>query len=122
MATWPIPGIQAESRLAMFPGTQTTSQVRWRQFMTMRVRAILMLMAALAMMSLAGCGHYICGAGFGASTCTTGPTPPGGSTTAAFAFAIDPAGTVDGLTLNTSAGTFGPTPSYTGPTTPQNTS
>ena len=31
--------------------------------MTMRVRAILMLMAALAMMSLAGCGHYICGAG-----------------------------------------------------------
>jgi hypothetical protein len=90
--------------------------------MTMRVRAILMLMAALAMMSLAGCGHYICGAGFGASTCTTGPSPPGGSTTAAFAFAIDPAGTVDGLTLNTSAGTFGPTPSYTGPTTPQNTS
>ena len=41
--------------------------------MTMRVRAGLMLMAALAMMGLASCGHYICseGANFGASTCTS---------------------------------------------------
>src|SRR5580704_17214425 len=84
--------------------------------MTMRVRTILMLMAALAMMGLAGCGHYTCGAEFGASTCSTSTTPPGGSTTAAFVYAVDPAGTIDGLTLNTSAGTFTTTPSYIGPT------
>jgi 6-phosphogluconolactonase (cycloisomerase 2 family) len=90
--------------------------------MTMRVRTVLMLMAALAMMALAGCGHYTCSAGFGASTCT-GTTPPGGSATAAFVFAVDPAGTIDGLTLDTSAATFTTTPSYTGPTgLPQNTS
>jgi 6-phosphogluconolactonase len=92
--------------------------------MTMRVRAVLTLMTALAMMGLAGCGHYTCSAGFGASTCTTGTTPPpGGSATAAFVFAVDPAGTIDGLTLNTSAETFAATPSYTSPTNlPQNTS
>jgi 6-phosphogluconolactonase len=91
--------------------------------MTMRVRAVLMLMTALAMMGLAGCGHYTCSAGFGASTCTSGTTPPGGSATAAFVFAVDPSGTIDGLTLNTSAATFTATPSYTGPTNlPQNSS
>jgi 6-phosphogluconolactonase len=90
--------------------------------MTMRVRAILMLMAALAMMGLAGCGHYTCSAEFGASTCSGGPTPPGGNTTAAFVYAVDPAGTIDGLTLNTSAATFTTTPNYTGPTgLPQDT-
>src|ERR1700679_2114620 len=84
--------------------------------MTMRVRAVLMLMAAVATVGLAGCGHYTCSAGFGASTCSTSTTPPGGSTTAAFVYAVDPAGTIDGLTLNTSAGTFATTPSFTGPT------
>jgi hypothetical protein len=84
--------------------------------MTMRVRTFLMLMAALAMMGLAGCGHYTCSAGFGNSSCTTTPTPPGGNTTAAFVYAVDTAGTIDSLTLNTSASTFTTTPSYTGPT------
>lgn len=91
--------------------------------MTMRVRAVLTLMTALAMMGLAGCGHYTCSAGFGASACTTGTTtPPGGSATAAFAYAVDTAGTIDGLTLDTSAATFTTIPGFTGPTNlPPNT-
>ncbi|MFZ0762189.1 MAG: hypothetical protein WAM69_19745 [Candidatus Sulfotelmatobacter sp.] len=96
--------------------------------MTMRVRTVLMLIVALAMMGLASCGHYTCAAGFGASTCTPSSTGLGGggttgSATAAFVFVADPTGavttgTIDGYTLNTTASTFGPTPSYTAPTTP----
>ena len=86
------------------------------------VRALLSLIVGLAIMGLAGCGHYNCGITFGASSCTPSGsglgTTGGTSTTAAFAFAIDTAGTIDGYTLNTTAGTFGPTPSYTGPTVP----
>jgi hypothetical protein len=88
-----------------------------------------MLIVGLAMMSLAGCDHYNCtnGATFG-STCT--PSTPGlggggttGSTTAAFVFVADAAGTsttgtIDGYTLNTTASTFGATPTYTAPATP----
>ncbi len=101
--------------------------------MTMRVRVFLMLMAALAMMGLAGCGHYTCSAGFGSSTCTSsGPPSIGGggttgSTTAAFVFVADATGaattgTIDGYTLNTTASTFAATPSYTPPATPLNDS
>jgi hypothetical protein len=99
--------------------------------MTMRVRAGLMLVVALGIMGLANCDHYVCtsGAQFGSSTCTSSAPSLGGSTgtgsaTAAFAFVADQgaadgtAGTIDGYTLNTSASTFGATPSYTAPSIP----
>jgi hypothetical protein len=99
--------------------------------MTMRVRAVLMLAAGLAVMGLASCGHYTCGATFGSSSCTPSSGGlgtsggGGGSATAAFVFVADAAGTgttgtIDGYTLNTTAATFGPTPSYTAPATPLN--
>jgi hypothetical protein len=99
--------------------------------MTMRVRGFLMLVAGLAAMGLASCGHYTCGAGFGSSSCTSSGPPSlsssggGGSATAAFVFVADATGTsttgtIDGYTLNTTASTFGATPSYTAPATPLN--
>jgi hypothetical protein len=89
-----------------------------------------MLVAGLAVMGLASCGHYICGAGFGSSTCTSSGGGPGGggttgSATAAFVFVADATGTgttgtIDGYTLNTTASTLAATPSYTAPATPLN--
>jgi 6-phosphogluconolactonase len=98
--------------------------------MTMRVRAGLMMIVALAMMGLAGCDHYNCSSGplLGGS-CTAGTpglgTTTTGSATAAFAFVADATGatsngTIDGYTLNTTASTFGPTSTYTAPATPLN--
>jgi len=46
--------------------------------MTMRLRGVLMLLAGLAVMGLASCGHYTCGAGFGVSTCTPSGSGLGG--------------------------------------------
>ncbi len=94
--------------------------------MTMRFRTVSMLMLALAMMAQAGCDHYNCssGANFGSSSCTGGTLSLGGgggttgNATAAFAFAVDEAGTIDGYTLNTTAGTFQATSGYTAPTVP----
>ncbi len=100
--------------------------------MTMRVRGVVMLVAGLAMMGLASCGHYNCasGANFGSASCAPsggglGSDGGGGSATAAFVFVADAAGTgttgtIDGYTLNTTASTFGPTPSYAAPATPLN--
>lgn len=95
--------------------------------MTMRVRTGLLLIVALGMMGLASCDHYVCtsGAQFGASSCTAGAPGLGGtggtgSATAAFAFAVDTAGTIDGYTLNTVANTFQATPGYTAPVVPPN--
>jgi hypothetical protein len=102
--------------------------------MTMRVRVVLMLVAGLAVMGLASCGHYNCasGANFGSSSCTApggglGGGGGGGSATASFVFVADATGngttgTIDGYTLNTTASTFGPTPSYAAPATPLNDS
>jgi 6-phosphogluconolactonase len=88
--------------------------------MTMRVRMVLMLMAALAMLGLASCDHYTCSATFGASSCTAGaPGLGGGGGTggaSAFVFVADTAGTIDGYTLNETAGTFATTPNYIAPT------
>jgi hypothetical protein len=53
-------------------------------FMTMRVRASLMVILAVAMMSLAACDHYNCSSGANlGSGCTAGPTgiSTGGGTT-----------------------------------------
>jgi len=95
--------------------------------MTMRVRVVLMLIAAVAMMGLAGCDHYNCpsGANFGSSSCTSSGAGLGGggtsgNATAAFAFAVDEAGTIDSYTLNTTGNTFQATTSYTAPTIPPN--
>jgi hypothetical protein len=98
--------------------------------MTMQVRAGFLMIVALAMMGLAGCDHYNCSTGpiLGGS-CTAGTpglgTTTTGSATAAFVFVADATGatsngTIDGYTLNTSASTFGPTPTYTAPATPLN--
>jgi 6-phosphogluconolactonase len=95
-----------------------------RRFMKMRVLAGLILIAA-AMMGMASCGHYTCGSGpiLSATGCTAGTTglSSGGTTgsaSAAFAFAVDTAGTIDGYTLNTTADTFAATSNYTAPEAP----
>ena len=102
--------------------------------MKMRVQTGFISIVALAMMGLAGCDHYVCssGANFGGTACTSsgsglGTQGSGGSATAAFVFVADAAGTgsagtIDGYTLNTTASTFGATPSYVAPTTPLNDS
>jgi hypothetical protein len=96
--------------------------------MTIRVRSGLMLIAALAMLGLASCGHYTCGASFGSSTCTGGPPSlsggGGGSAAAAFVFVANGSatGSIVGYTLNTNVAppTLASTPNYTAPTTPNN--
>jgi hypothetical protein len=95
--------------------------------MTKRVQVVLMLIVALAMMGLASCGHYTCGANFGNSTCAAGPLSLSGngqgSTAAAFVFVSNgtasPGGIV-GYTLNTNAvpPTLEATANFTSPTTP----
>lgn len=97
--------------------------------MTMRVRAGLTMILAVAMMGLASCDHYNCASGPNLGTsCTAsgsgiGTTGTGGSATAAFVFVADAGGTgktgtIDGYTLNTAVSTFLATPSYIAPTTP----
>ena len=92
--------------------------------MTMRLRGVLMLLAGLAVMGLASCGHYTCGAGFGVSACTpSGSGLGGGGTTGntnatAYAYVVDTVGTMDGYTLDTTANTFGFSTNYTAPAIP----
>jgi hypothetical protein len=104
--------------------------------MKIRLQAVLVLSVAVLTMGLANCGKYNCntddGFLFGASGCSTGSPSSvssggtGGTATAAFAFAVDMGsgsgsnGTIDGYTLDTSAGTFQATTSYTAPTIPPN--
>jgi 6-phosphogluconolactonase len=97
------------------------------------VRAVQVLLAATAAMGLTNCGKYNCnsddGFSFSGSTCSSGSpssisssgsgsSGSGGSVSAAFAFAVDEGGTIDGYTLNTSAGTFAATTGYTAPVIP----
>jgi hypothetical protein len=94
--------------------------------MTMRVRNGLVLMLALAIMGLASCGHYTCGANFGSSTCSAGTVGltggSGGSADAAYAFVLNGTGVgaMEGYTLDTSVTppTLSATSDYTPPTTP----
>ena len=101
--------------------------------MVMKVRVLVGgLVLALGTMGLAGCGHYTCGITFGASTCsqsssgsngsggTGGTGGTGNGTPAAFAYAVDQNGTMDGYSLNTS-GTMGSISGYTAPTIAKNT-
>jgi hypothetical protein len=89
-------------------------------------------LTVLATMFLVACGgSYACQVTFGASACnpgsgsgtgggTGGGGGGGGSASGAFVYAIDDAGTIDGYTLNSSAGTFGAISGYTAPTAPVN--
>ena len=95
--------------------------------MTMRVRTVSMVIIALAIMGLASCGHYTCGANFGSSTCAAGPPSlsgggTGGSAAAAFVFVLNgtATGSVVGYTLNTSVNppTLTSTANFTAPVTP----
>lgn len=97
--------------------------------MTMKFRALWVVGVLMAAMWLAGCGHPTCSVGRG-TTCSAnggGGSRSGGgggtSSTAAFAFAVDEAGTIDGYTLTTAgtSPTFGPTTGFTAPTVPSNT-
>jgi 6-phosphogluconolactonase len=98
--------------------------------MKKRVQVILMLIVALAVMGLASCGHYVCGANFGSSTCTPGTvgiSQNGGSANAAFVFVADGSaapGSIQGYTLNTSVTTptLQATANFTPPATPPNDS
>jgi 6-phosphogluconolactonase len=99
--------------------------------MTTKARALLsLLLVVLATMFLVNCSPYSCRVTFGASTCTPsgsgigsgggGGGGGGGGAASAFAFAVDQNGTMDGYTLNSSAGTFQFTPGYIAPTIPLN--
>jgi 6-phosphogluconolactonase (cycloisomerase 2 family) len=95
--------------------------------MTMRVRWFLMLVAGLAVMGLAGCGHYTCGAGFGSSSCTSsGPPSLGGgggngASGTVFAYLLAETGAADGMaadTLSLSANSFTEASSFVAPPLP----
>ncbi len=95
--------------------------------MTMRIRMVFMLIAALAIVSLSGCGHYTCGATFGSSTCTAGPPGigggGGGSAAAAYVYLLNGTaspGSMVSYTLDTASAppAFSFTSNYTAPTTP----
>lgn len=98
--------------------------------MTMKVRALLSLVAVLSAMSFTGCGHYNCGTTFGNATCTSsggGITQGGGGTgggLVAFTYFSDfsangqaSAGTALQV-LDQSAGTYTPISSFVPPTVP----
>src|SRR5579871_3123784 len=97
--------------------------------MVIRVRALLVAALLLMTLSLAGCGHYTCGAGFGDTTCGSSGSPTlsqgnGQNTASAFVYAVDQGatgasnGTIDGYELNASSSSFGAISSYTAPTIP----
>jgi hypothetical protein len=100
------------------------------------IRVLLSLLVMLATMLLAGCnGSYGCRVTFGASTCTPsgsqgigsgsggggsggGGGGGGSSTPAAFVYAVDQNGSVDGYDLSTSGGTFQTITGYSAPVIP----
>jgi 6-phosphogluconolactonase len=94
--------------------------------MTMRVRASLTMILAVAMMGLASCDHYNCATGPNLGTgCTStgsgvGTTGTTSGAASAFVFAGDSTGTIDSYTLSAAASTFAATSGYTGPTAPTN--
>ncbi len=90
----------------------------------MRVRAGLMLVAAVALMGLVGCGHYICskGANFGSSTCTT--TGGGGGLNGngiVYEYLLSEVGASDGMAadiLDLSTNSFQEATGFTAPPLP----
>ncbi len=92
--------------------------------MKMRVRAGFMLVAALSLMGLAGCGHYICsqGANFGSSSCSSSGGGGGlnGSGTV-YAYLLSEVGSSDGMaadTLDLSKNTFQEATGFVAPPLP----
>jgi 6-phosphogluconolactonase (cycloisomerase 2 family) len=96
--------------------------------MTMRVRGMLMLITALAMMSLAGCDHYNCnsGATFGNSSCAGGTGGLGGGggggtgTPVAFVYNNNGNGKIDASELDT-LGNFASISAFSSPSFTQAT-
>ena len=99
--------------------------------MTMRVRMVLILMVALALMGLAGCDHYNCtsGATFGSSACAASAAGLGGGggsggtggtgTPTAFAFSgVSGTSGISGFTFSAAATNIYPTLNYTVATAP----
>ncbi|PYX74383.1 MAG: hypothetical protein DMG78_06950 [Acidobacteria bacterium] len=82
----------------------------WRQFMTMKGRALLVGIVMLAEMWLVGCGHYNCGATFGASSCSSGSgglnSGNGNSGNGAVYLFVADAGGIQGEVLDPTAGTI----------------
>ena len=97
--------------------------------MTTRVRLLLSLVAIVATLFLANCGHYTCGITFGSSTCTpsgTGITtgPGGGTNLKAYGYFVDFShlgNTTNGLTeqtLNASTPSFVSNTAFVAPALP----
>lgn len=91
--------------------------------MTMRVRATLTVIVALAVMGLASCDHYVCssGATFGATTCASGTTTVSGATGTVFTYMLSEVGASDGMAaneLNLGTNSFAEASSFVAPTLP----
>jgi 6-phosphogluconolactonase (cycloisomerase 2 family) len=85
--------------------------------MTMKVRVLMVGIVLLAEMWLVGCGHYTCGATFGASSCTPSGGGPnqgggGGGSTAGTYLLIANAGSIEGEVLDPTAKTFSLIPGF----------
>jgi hypothetical protein len=86
--------------------------------MTVKVRALWVLALLGATMWLAGCGHYICGAGFGDTTCASGTgTTNGSSSQRAFVYFMDDhAGQMAAVAMDLdNSGTFAPIANWAPP-------
>lgn len=88
--------------------------------MTVKVRALTVMALLGATMWLAGCGHYVCGAGFGDTTCASNSTGTGGtSSQRAFVYFMDDkAGQMAAVALDlNNSGTLAPIPNWVTPPT-----
>ena len=78
--------------------------------MSMKVRALLSFGVVLSAVWLSSCGHYVCHTTLGSSTCTPSggglSSGGGGGTTADALLFVADAGGIQGLDVNTSAGTI----------------
>jgi len=85
--------------------------------MTMKVRALFVVVVFAATTWLSGCGHYVCHAGFGATVCGSGSGGSGnkgsgsGTVGDALLFIAD-AGGIQGETLYASTGSIAITPDF----------
>jgi len=83
--------------------------------MTMKGRALLVAIVMLAEMWLVGCGHFNCGATFGASSCSSGTggiSQGGGGTTKGTYLLVADAGGIQGEVLDPTAKTISITPGF----------
>ncbi len=88
--------------------------------MTVKVRALWVVAVLGATMWLAGCGHYVCGAGFGDTTCASNTSGQGGtSSQRAFVYFMDDhAGQIAAVALDlNNSGTLAPIPNWAAPPT-----